>query len=61
MGMGMGAPGQVGFDASAAYKHEREALGIVTWQEWEGDKAERMLLGDSYPEQHTVTDIDLSK
>ena len=28
-GMGMGGPGQVGFDAAAIYKSEREALGIM--------------------------------
>ena len=58
MGMG-GGPGQMGFDAAAAYKNEREALGI-TKHEWLGDKAEKQLLGARYPED-AVAAVDLSK
>lgn len=47
MGMGMGGGGQVGFDAGAAYKQEREALNIVT-HEWIAERAERELLGKSF-------------
>jgi hypothetical protein len=58
--MGMGGGPQMGFDASAAYKNEREALGIAK-HEWVGDRAERQLLGDAYPEDHSSATIDLSK
>ena len=60
MGMGMGGAGQVGFDAAAAYKGEREALGICKHQ-WVGDMAEKHLLGERYPEQNLSAPIDLSK
>ena len=60
MGMGMGGAGQVGFDATAAYKNEREGLGIVRHQ-WLGDRAERQLLGEGYPEEQQAAEIDLSK
>lgn len=60
MGMGMGGVGQVGFDASAAYKGEKEALGIAK-HEWVGARAEKQLLGDAYPEEHPAAAIDLSK
>lgn len=60
MGMGMGGAGQMGFDASAAYKNEKEALGICK-HEWVGARAEKMLLGDAYPEEHVAAAIDLSK
>lgn len=53
---GGGAP----FDAGAAFKAEREILGIVN-HEWIAEKAERELLGDSYPEQGTGDAYDLSK
>ena len=56
----MGGAGQVGFDASNAYKMEKEALGIVR-HEWIGDRAEKYLLGDRYPEQQSSAPIDLSK
>lgn len=60
MGMGMGGGQQMGFDAKAAYKNEREALGIAK-HEWLGDRAERQLLGERYPEDSTASEIDLSK
>ena len=59
MGMGMGGAGQVGFDAAGAYKMEKEALGIVRHQ-WIGDRAEKFLLGDRYPELHSGAAVDLS-
>ena len=41
----MGAPG---FDASAAFKSEREAMGYA--KHWDvSDAQERKLLGDKYP------------
>jgi hypothetical protein len=43
-----------------AYKGEREALGIAK-HEWLGDKAERQLLGDRYPDDAAAAAIDLSK
>jgi hypothetical protein len=60
MGMGMGGMGQPGFDAGAAYKMEKEALGIVA-HEWIAEKAERELLGDSYPDSSSSVNFDLSK
>lgn len=59
MGMGMGGPAQVGFDAGAAYKNEREALGICA-HDWIAEKAERQLLGDAYPEVGEAP-LDLSQ
>lgn len=63
MGMGMpgaGGPGQMGFDAGAQYKNEREALGIAK-HEWVAEKAERELLGDAYPDSlDPHAHIDLS-
>jgi hypothetical protein len=60
MGMGGmgGGMGQPGFDASAAFKNEREAMGFckhvsVTEQH------ERALLGDSYPDISYVAEMDL--
>jgi hypothetical protein len=58
--MGMGGGQQMGFDAKSAYKGEREALGIAK-HEWLGDKAERLLLGDRYPDDAAAAAIDLSK
>jgi len=58
MGMGGGA-GQMGFDASAAYKQEKESLGIMK-HDFVGEKAERQLLGDLYPDPHSGAPIDLS-
>ena len=52
--------GQPGFDAGAAYKMEREALGIVN-HEWIAEDAERELLGDAYPESSGEVTFDLSK
>lgn len=46
-GMGMGGNPQ-GFDASAAYKHERSLLGIHK-HVFIGDQAERDLLGNRHP------------
>lgn len=60
MGMGMGGPSQVGFDATAAFKNEREALGISA-HDWVAEKAERELLGDMYPDSSTDNEVDLSK
>ena len=56
--MGGGAP-QMGFDAKAAFKQEREFIGIVK-HEYVGEKAERQLLGDLYPDPHSAGPIDLS-
>lgn len=47
----MGAPGQMGFDASAAYKFERENLSIAK-HEWVAEKAEKTLLGDRCAHSH---------
>lgn len=59
--MSMGMPGQPGFDAKAAFTMEREALGIFQ-HEFIGEKAERELLGDAYPESTNVNDfVDISK
>ena len=58
--MGMGGVGQVGFDAGAAYRSEREALGISS-HEWIAEKAERELLGDAYPDSSNNNTIDFSK
>lgn len=53
-------PGQPGFDANAAYKMEREILGIVN-HEWIAEKAERELLGERYPEGNDGSDnVDFS-
>ncbi len=64
MSMGMGGAGggsQMGFDASAVFKNERESLGI-TRHEWLADQAEKDLLGDLYPDPHsTGTPVDLSR
>jgi hypothetical protein len=60
MGMGMGGGGQMGFDASAAYKSEKEALGIAK-HVFVGTRAERELLGTRYPEMNAEAAIDLSK
>ena len=61
MGMGMGGANQMGFDANAAYRSERETLGISP-HEWISDQEERVLLGDRYP-METVDEvgIDLSR
>lgn len=49
MGMpGMGQPGQMGFDASAAYKQEKEILLIAKHSWAQASKAEKQLLGDKY-------------
>eukprot|EP01034_Spumella_vulgaris_P037532 gene37532-46304_t len=62
--MGMGGAGgggnPMGFDASAAFKNERESLGI-TRHEWLADKAEKDLLGDLYPDPHSTGPVDLSR
>eukprot|EP01038_Epipyxis_sp_PR26KG_P008053 gene8053-10911_t len=59
MGMGlMGGGQQMGFDASAAFKNEREILGIAP-HEWMAEREERLLLGDAYPENSNAG-IDLS-
>jgi hypothetical protein len=58
MGMGMNGGAQVGFNASAAYKSEREALGIVA-HDWLAEHAERELLGDAYPDQGEHIHINL--
>eukprot|EP01032_Pedospumella_encystans_P013148 gene13148-15154_t len=60
MGMGMGGAQQMGFNAEAAYKNEKEALGIAKHQ-WVADSAEKQLLGARYPEESTGEAIDLSK
>jgi hypothetical protein len=60
MGMGMASMGQPGFDAGAAYKMEREALGIVS-HEWIAEQAERELLGENYPDSSASDIYDLSK
>jgi hypothetical protein len=57
-GMGGGA-GQVGFDAGAAYRAEREALSIAH-HDWIAESAERSLLGDAYPDASAVGTVDLS-
>lgn len=54
-----GGQQQMGFDASAAFKQEREFLGIMK-HEYVGEKAERQLLGDMYPDPHSAGPIDLS-
>lgn len=56
----MGGQAQVGFDANAAYKNEREALAIVA-HEWVAEKAERTLLGDSYPDSSSETAFNMDK
>ena len=60
---GMGPPGQMGFDASAAYKQEREVLSIYKHKWIEADIAERQLLGDLYPKKATIASnlLDMSK
>ena len=61
MGMGMMQAGQPGFDASAAYQQEREALAAMK-QDAELDKVERRLLGDRYPDPSaSLNTVDLSK
>jgi hypothetical protein len=60
MGMGMMGGGGAPFDAGAAFKAEKEIMGIVN-HEWIAEKAERELLGDFYPEQATGDAYDLSK
>ena len=60
MGMGMMGGGGAPFDAGAAFKNEREILGIVH-HEWIAEKAERELLGDAYPDSSSTETIDLSK
>lgn len=47
MNMGMGG-NPMSFDASNAYRVEREALGIAK-HTWIADEAEKRLLGDAYP------------
>jgi hypothetical protein len=61
MGMGMmgGGGGPQMFDASAAFKAERELLSITKY-DYKGDAAEKSLLGDRYPQVKTK-EIDLSK
>jgi hypothetical protein len=59
MGMGFMAGNQMGFDASAGYRQERDMLSIVK-HEWVAEEQERRLLGDRYPEA-SAADIDLSK
>ena len=61
MGMAnMGAGGPQGFDASAAFKNEREQLQICRQQE-NLCKAEKDLLGLRYPFQESVEGLDFSK
>jgi hypothetical protein len=57
-GMG-GMMGGQGFDASAAYKAEKENLSI-TKHEWVASHIERALLGDRYPDIST-SKVNLSK
>ncbi len=60
MGMGMaGGIGQPGFDAAAAFKNEREALGFCK-HNGVAEQQERTLLGDRYPETNAVEELDLS-
>lgn len=54
MQMGMGAGANMGFDASAVFKNEKEML-LLTKHESVIEKVERELLGDAYP----GGDIDL--
>lgn len=60
MGGGMGAS-QMGFDAAAAYKQERERFNLYK-HEWVAEKVERTVLGDSYPDPDSehLQSIDLS-
>lgn len=61
MGGGVGGQNQMGFDAAAAYKQERERLSIFK-HGWVAEKVERAILGDSYPdaESDNLQSIDLS-
>lgn len=55
----MGGGNQMGFNASAAFRGERDAL-MICKHDWEGNKAEKRLLGDRYPDPNNQP-IDLSK
>lgn len=60
---GMGAPGQMGFDAGAAFKQEREAMSIYKHKWIHADIAEKQLLGDLYPKKKSAASnlLDMSK
>ena len=59
-GMGMMGGNQMGFNAQAAYKQERERLALSR-HSWVADKIEKKMLGENYPSQMTEEAIDLSK
>ena len=59
MQMGMGMNQQMGFDANAAYGHERDNLTFAK-HEWSANKAEKLLLGDRYPVIESSAKVDLS-
>lgn len=65
MGGGMGAPGQMGFNASAAFESEREVLKLYKHSWVQAEIAEKQLLGDKYPTKHVKTAtanlLDMSK
>jgi len=59
----MGAPGQMGFDAGAAFKSEREVMSIHKHKWVQADMAERQLLGELYPKKKSASSslLDMSK
>jgi hypothetical protein len=62
MGMMGAGVGQIGFDGNAAFRQERELLNIVKYN-FEGDLAEKRLLGERYPDMQVGAraHIDLSR
>jgi len=61
MGMGMmGGGQQMGFDAAAAFRMERENM-VIMRHEWSANKAERRILGDRYPTGQMKAAIDLTR
>lgn len=59
MGGGMMGGNQMGFNASVAFRGERDAL-VICKHDWEADRAERRLLGDRYPDAGAGA-VDLSR
>lgn len=60
--MGGGAGGNpMGFDAAAAYKQERQKMGLIK-HDWAATRVEKKILGDRYPDEgdDAGEQIDLS-
>ena len=61
MQMGMGAGQNMGFDASKAYKQERESLMLHS-HEWKLNSIERKILGDKIePKKEMKLPVEMSR